>query len=399
MEKRATGPSLSSRVIVVEGPVNDRGADLKHQMRSSGRPTHLLVGAHPPVPQPLHRSLGGRRRYRLVVSPGGGIIDDQTGLPRYISLEATKHACHLTRARSVQRCCFGRRIEYHEGVSDEIESPLYLPVPETPTDMLDGVGQAGSFRAVARRGVRPAPGGLSNMLDAHREMKTIEHVMGWANARRLAQRSWPIRAVAQDGDRRSRCDAKTMQHAAQLLLLPISLGRHAAEHDPLAGVVADLSDEDLERAHLIAAHRFHVTPVDGECDRLRFAQRPRRWRRYGVAFQSGADAHRPLTDRLDLRGVPEREELFEQRAGAAVRQQGGHLGGGGGRGYGSGAPILARVRSSSGVHRSGMISAAGVRVRRDATPHRQGPKRGARTSTTPNSDASRRRRMSFRGRW
>ena len=33
---------------------------------------------------------------------------------------------------------------------------------------------------------------------------------------------------------------------------------------------------------------------------------------YGVAFQSGADAHRPLTDRLDFRGIPERKQLFEQ---------------------------------------------------------------------------------------
>ena len=245
MAKRATGPSFSGRVILVEGPVDDRGADLEHQMRSSRRPTHLLVGAHPPVQQPLHRTLGGRRRYRLVVSPGGGVIDDQTGLPGYVSLEATKHACHFTRGRSVRRYRFGRGIEYHQGVSDEIERPLYLPVPETPTDMLDGVGQAGSFRAVAPRGVRPGLGGLSDMLDAHREMKTIEHVMGRADARRLAQRSWPIGAVAQDGDRRSRCGAKAMQYAAQLLLLPISLGRHAAKHDLLAGVVADLSDEDL----------------------------------------------------------------------------------------------------------------------------------------------------------
>jgi hypothetical protein len=161
----------------------------------------------------------------------------------------------------VRRCRFGRGIEYRQGVSDEIERPLYLPVPETPTDMLDGVGQAGSFRAVARRGVRPAHGGLSDMLDAHREMKTIEHVMGRADARRLAQRSWPIGAVAQDGDRRSRCGAKAMQHAAQLLLLPISLGRHAAKHDPLAGVVADLSDEDLERAHLIGVGSGYVQKV------------------------------------------------------------------------------------------------------------------------------------------
>src|SRR5271165_672906 len=166
MAKRAAGPSLSGRVILVEGPVDDRGADLEHQMRSSRRPTHLLVGAHPPVQQPMHRTLGGRRRYWLVVSPGGGIIDDQTGLPGYVSLEATKHACHLTRGRSVRRYRFGRGIEYHQGVSDEIERPLYLPVPETPTDMLDGVGQAGSFRAVARRGVRPALGGLSDMLNA-----------------------------------------------------------------------------------------------------------------------------------------------------------------------------------------------------------------------------------------
>src|SRR5271165_494696 len=162
MAKRAAGPSLSGRVVLVEGPVDDRGADLEHQMRSSRRPTHLLVGAHPPVRQPMHRSLGGRRRYWLVVSPGGGIIDDQTGVAGYVSLEATKHAGHLTRRRSMRRYRFGRGIEYHQGVSDEIERPLYLPVPETPTDMLDGVGQAGSFRAVARRGVRPALGGLSD---------------------------------------------------------------------------------------------------------------------------------------------------------------------------------------------------------------------------------------------
>src|SRR5208283_3360742 len=205
MAKRATGPSFSGRVIRVEGPVDDRGTDLEHQMRPSRRPAHLLVGAHPPVQQPLHRALGGRRRYRLTASPGGGIIDDQTGLPGYVSLEATKHACHLTRRRSVRRCRFGCGIEYHQGVSDEIERPLYLPVPETPTDMLDGVGQAGSFHAVARRGVRPALGGLSDMLDAHREMKAIEHVMGRADACRLAQRSWPVGTVAQDGNRRSRC--------------------------------------------------------------------------------------------------------------------------------------------------------------------------------------------------
>src|SRR4051812_40137775 len=152
------------------------------------------------------------------------------------------------------------------------------------------------------------------------EMKTIEHVMGRADARRLAQGSWTVGTVAQDGDRRERCGTKAMQHAAQLLLLPISLGWHAAEHGPLASVIAYLRDEDLERAYLVTAHRFHVTPVDGERDRSCAARRGRRWRCHGIALQSGADAHRPLTDRLHLRGVPEREEILEQRAGAAVWQ-------------------------------------------------------------------------------
>ena len=203
----------------------------------------------------------------------------------------------------------------------------------------------GSFRAVARRGVRPALAGLSEMLDAHGEMKTIEHVMGRANARRHRPRSWPIGAVAQDGDRSARCGTKAIQHAAQLLLPPISLGRHAAEHDPLAGVVADLSDEDLERAYLVAAHRFHRPPVDGERDRPRFARRTRRWRCHGVALQRSADAHGPLADRLDFRASPSgKNSSSSERA----------------RRYGSKAPIFARVHSYFGVQRSGMTSAAGV---------------------------------------
>src|SRR3954465_2783604 len=58
------------------------------------------------------------------------------------------------------------------------------------------------------------------------------------------------------------------------------------------------------------------------------------------------------------------------------------------RRYGRTLPLLGRVRSYAGVQRSGMSSAAGVMVRRDATLHRQGPKRGDRTSTTPYKDVS-----------
>src|SRR5271166_6389587 len=46
-------------------------------------------------------------------------------------------------------------------------------------------------------------GGLSDMLNTHGEMKPIEHMVGWTNARRLTRGSWPVGAVAQDGDRRT----------------------------------------------------------------------------------------------------------------------------------------------------------------------------------------------------
>ena len=43
-------------------------------------------------------------------------------------------------------------------------------------------------------------------------------------------------------------------------------------------------------------------------------------------LEPGADMQGPLADRLHLRGVAEREELLEQRAGATIWQQGAHLG-------------------------------------------------------------------------
>jgi len=68
------------------------------------------------------------------------------------------------------------------------------------------------------------------------------------------------------------------------------------------------------------------------------------------------------------------------------------------RRYGSKDPIFTMIRSYFGVHRSGMISATGLSVWRRVTAHRQGEKRGARTSTVPNTDNSRRARTSLSGR-
>ena len=68
-----------------------------------------------------------------------------------------------------------------------------------------------------------------------------------------------------------------MQHAAQLLGLPIGLGWHAAEDDLLAIIIAGLRNEHLEGPHLIAAHRPHMTGIDGQRDRLHVC-----WRWKGV---------------------------------------------------------------------------------------------------------------------
>ncbi len=59
---------------------------------------------------------------------------------------------------------------------------------------------------------------------------------------------------------------------------------------------------------------------------------------------------------------------------------------------------MAMTRSYSGVRRSGIISATGLSVCRRVTAHRQGKNRGARTSTVPNNEASRRVRTSLSGR-
>jgi hypothetical protein len=65
------------------------------------------------------------------------------------------------------------------------------------------------------------------------------------------------------------------------------------------------------------------------------------------------------------------------------------------RAYGSRDPIFATIRSYSGVHRSGMISATGLSVCGWVTAHRPGRYRGARTFTVPNTDRSCRDRTSW----
>jgi hypothetical protein len=105
-----------------------------------------------------------------------------------------------------------------------------------------------------------------------------------------------------------------MQHAPQLLLLPVRLGGHAAGCNRLALVAADLSNEDLEGAYLVTAHRPHVAAVDGERDRarLRYRRGRLRWRECR-ALKPGANLQGSLPRSLDRKGVAECEELLQQR--------------------------------------------------------------------------------------
>jgi hypothetical protein len=139
--------------------------------------------------------------------------------------------------------------------------------------MLHSIGEAGTFLADVIAVARPAFDCLGDMLDAHRQVELVKHMERWTNARRLSQRPRPVGAIAEDGEPCARCCAKAMQHAAQLLGLPIGLGRHTAEDDLLAIIIAGLRNEYLEGPYLIAAHRAYVTGVDGQRDRLRVCRR------------------------------------------------------------------------------------------------------------------------------
>jgi len=192
---------------------------------------------------------------------------------------------------------------------------------------LDRIGQPHAVLALARRVGGPSLGRLCHVLDAHGEMKPIQHVVRRTDARRLAERARAISAITQDGHRRARCRTEAMQHTPQLLLLPVRLGRHAAEYDRPALVTADLGNKDLEGAHLVTAHRPHVAAVDGERNRARLRCRSGRLRgRECRALEPGADPQDPLPRGLDRGGIPQREELAQQLQGSAVGQRGTHGG-------------------------------------------------------------------------
>jgi hypothetical protein len=69
--KWTVGPPLSGDMIAFESSVHNRGSNFEHQVRSSRRPTHLLLRVHSPMQQPLYRALRDCRGDRFAASPSG----------------------------------------------------------------------------------------------------------------------------------------------------------------------------------------------------------------------------------------------------------------------------------------------------------------------------------------
>ena len=126
--------------------------------------------------------------------------------------------------------------------------------------------------------------------------------------------SGTVGAIAEDGQLRARCCAKATQHAAQLPSLSIGLDWYIAEDHLLAIIIAGLRNEHLEAPYLIAAHRTHVTGIDGQRDRVRVCWRwQRRWRRDSRALQPGADLQCPTLNGVDLSRFPHRASCTPER--------------------------------------------------------------------------------------
>src|SRR5580698_8770777 len=182
--------------------------------------------------------------------------------------------------------------------------------------MFNDVGKVSTFLTLVSRRSRPALDALGNVLEAHCEVEPIQDMADWARARCFAQGTWPHGAVAQDRHRRLRRHPETLQNTAQLVALLVRLGWHAAEHDLLTIVIANVSDKDLKRTTLIAACRSDMAAIDGDRHRLRCLRRRRTLRRrQRFSFQPGADLECSLSDRLHLgHVVTEREKLRQKVA-------------------------------------------------------------------------------------
>ena len=187
----STGPPLGGGMVLGKSIVRNSGADLQHAMGASRGPTHLLVGAHPTVQQPLHRALRGCRRDRLVAALCRRIIDDQVRLPGDVGLEPSQQRRCLRRGR---QCRLRHALKRGQCLPNEIQGTLHLTVPEAPADVLDRIGQLRLVRALARR--VSGPSRVTNWAEYDAALRargsltvwfTPEAVAAWAAAPRTTR--------------------------------------------------------------------------------------------------------------------------------------------------------------------------------------------------------------------
>ena len=143
----------------------------------------------------------------------------------------------------------GEMLESYQRFAYQIEAPPDLAVPQTPTDPIDGFKQRGAGLAIIRRRAWPAFGRPINMLDPHRKVEPVEHMMRRARTGRFAESARTLRPIAENRDRGDGRRAQFMENAAQLVLLRNSLRGQAAENDLLPVVIRGLGEQNLERAH------------------------------------------------------------------------------------------------------------------------------------------------------
>jgi hypothetical protein len=60
------------------------------------------------------------------------------------------------------------------------------------------------------------------MLNPHRKVEPVKHMMSWAWTGRFAERARTFRPIAENRDRSDGCRAQFMKNAAQLILLSIA---------------------------------------------------------------------------------------------------------------------------------------------------------------------------------
>ena len=116
-----------------------------------------------------------------------------------------------------------------------------------------------------------------------------------------------------------------MKHTAQLSRLRSRLRRHAGEYDLLPLIVADLSEENLERTPLILTSRPHVAAVNGECDRFRRHRQLGSHPRDSLLLQLRANTKGSLPGGFHGLRLAEWQKLRQQRPGPAIGKQRTHL--------------------------------------------------------------------------